>query len=268
MDWIGFFVIGFLAALAVGAVVAIYLGRRGFASAMRARQRRRDREHLMQLALLTGGLAHEIKNPLSTIKLNLELLAEDFEHSDDELHRRNFARLQGLQNEVQRLQDILADFLKYADGHEAQPAQVDLRKLVGEVIDFFRPQAEDSRVVLRPTMPEEPVFCRVDRPMIKQALLNLMLNATQAMAGGGELMLRLTPEGKDAVLEIIDTGPGIAPELREKIFDPYYSGRSGGLGLGLPTTRRMIQQNDGEIRVDGEPGKGTRFIITFRGVQK
>ena len=268
MEWIRFLVIGFFAGLAAAVLVVLYLRRGAFASARRARQRRRDREHLLELARLTGGLAHEIKNPLSTIKLNLELLAEDFERSDDELHRRNFARLQRLQNEVQRVHDILEDFLKYAGGHEVQPAEVDLRELVEEVIDFFRPRAEDSRVVLRPTMPEEPVLCRVDPAMIKQALLNLMLNATQAMAGGGELMLRLERNGSDAVLEVIDTGPGIAPELRERIFDPYYSGRSGGLGLGLPTTRRMIQQNDGEIRVDGEPGKGTRFIITFRAVQE
>ena len=130
-------------------------------------------------------------------------------------------------------------------------------------MDFFRPQAEAGRVVLRSFLPDTPVPCDVDVDLIKQAILNVMLNATQAMSEGGELMLRLSADRDRSVLEVIDTGPGIAPELRSRIFQAYYSTRPGGSGLGLPTTRRIVTQHDGEIAVDGEPGKGTRFVLSL-----
>jgi signal transduction histidine kinase len=103
----------------------------------------------------------------------------------------------------------------------------------------------------------------VDVRLIKQAVLNLMLNATQAMAEGGELLLRLGTDTGRAVLEVIDTGPGILPDVRKRIFDAYYSSRPGGSGLGLPTTRKILHQHGGDIQVDSQPGKGTRFIVTL-----
>lgn len=263
MDWIRYFIIGVLLAAPLSALLAVYFSRRALATARRARRRQQKDRPLLDLGRLTGGLAHEIKNPLSTVKLNLKLLAEDFEGSQDELHRRNYSRLCRLQDEVQRLNDILDDFLKYAGGQELQPAEVDLRKVVEELVDFFRPQAETHRVVIRPSLPAEPVVCRVDVAMIKQAVLNLMINASQAMSEGGELLLRLARDGGSAVLEVIDTGPGIPPEARERIFDPYYSSRPGGSGLGLPTTRRIVRQHGGDMRVDSEKGRGTRFVVTL-----
>jgi len=101
----------------------------------------------------------------------------------------------------------------------------------------------------------------VDPGMIKQALLNLMTNATQAMSDGGELLLKLSSESDRAVIEVIDTGPGIEPGRQEKIFQPYYTTTPGGTGLGLPTTRRIVLRHKGRIYLDSEPGKGTRFVI-------
>lgn len=234
--------------------------------AVRARElaaQARTQQHLVELAKLTGGLAHEIKNPLSTVKLNLKLLAEDFSESQDDLYRRNYNRLVRVQDEVQRMHDILADFLKYAGDQELQLKPADLRQVVEELMDFFRPQAESNHVVMRCSLPEAPVACRMDAGLIKQAILNLMINATQAMVDGGELLLRLSSSPGRAVLEVIDTGPGIDAEVRERMFEAYYSTRPGGSGFGLPTTRRIIHQHDGEITVDGEPGKGTRFVLSL-----
>ncbi len=260
MTW-AYFLLGLLAAVPVSVVAAYWLSRRSLLRAKRLVERARAREDLLELAKLTGGLAHEIKNPLSAVKLNLKLLAEDFRHSDDDLTRRNSIRLRRLQDQVQRLHDILDEFLRFAGSHELQLAEVDLRQLVEELMDFFRPQAESSHVVLRQLSAPEPVRCRIDAGLIKQAVLNLMINATQAMTDGGELLLRLGREGDKAVLEVIDTGPGIPPEVMGRIFDAYYSTRPGGTGLGLPTTRRIVRQHDGEIRVESELGKGTRFIV-------
>jgi two-component system sensor histidine kinase HydH len=265
MHWV-FLLVGIFLGAAAAALLMGYRTRRAIRIARQARRHQRDKDHLLDLAQLTGGLAHEIRNPLSTIKLNLKLLAEDFQGGDDELHRRNFNRLQRLEDEVQRLQDTLDDFLKFAGHQELHGARIDLRNVVEELIDFFRPQAEGGRVVLRGSIPHEPVLCDADAAMIKQAVLNLMINALQAMAGGGELLLRLGRQGDQAILEVIDTGPGIPADKRGRIFDPYYSSRPGGSGLGLPTTRRIVERHGGEIAVDGEPGKGTRFVVALPAV--
>ena len=226
-------------------------------------ERPQKTEDLLELVKSIGNLPHEINNPLSIIKLNLELLAEDFADIDDDRCRRNLNRLHTLLDHVQRLQDFLKEFRKYVGSGELQLSEVDLRRIVEELTDFYRPQAESSHVVLRSALPDMPVPCRIDAALIKQAVLNLIINAAQAMSDGGELLLRLSSDAGEAMLEVIDTGPGIKPELREKIFEPYYSTTPGGTGLGLPTARRIIRRHDGDISFDSEPGKGTRFVITL-----
>lgn len=262
VDWSSF-LIGALAGAIGVALAAFWVVRRARLWAKRLREQARSTEHLLQLAQLTGGLAHEIKNPLSTIKLNLKLLAENVEHGEDDRDRRGFLRLRRLQDEVQRLHDILEEFLRYAGNMELRRQDHDLRQLVDQLVDFFRPQAESSRVVLRAALPDRPIVCKVDEGLLKQAILNLMINATQAMSEGGELLLRLNGQRDRAWLEVIDTGPGVAPEARGRMFEAYYSTRPGGSGLGLPLTRRIIRLHEGEISVDGEPGKGTRFTVAL-----
>ncbi len=262
MQWL-FFSLGAASAAIVTAVTVLLLVRRRLRTARNLIRHVHDHEHLAELGRLTGGLAHEIKNPLSTIRLNLQLLAEDFQLADDDMGRRHYQRLNRLQDEVQRLHDILGEFLRFVSNQELHTDQLDLRQALEELIDFFRPQAEASRVVIRGLMPPQPVLVDVDVTLIKQAVLNLLINAVQAMPEGGELILRLTTSLSKAVLEVIDTGPGIPPDVLGQIFDAYYSTRSGGTGLGLPTTRRIIRQHHGQIAADSELGKGTRFRITL-----
>jgi signal transduction histidine kinase len=262
MQWLSF-CLGVVVAAPLAVLATVWRARRDLVRARRVAEKARTREHLVELARLTGGLAHEIKNPLSTIKLNLKLLAEEFQHSDDRLHRRNHARLCRLQDEIQRVSDILDDFLKYAGRAELHPVRADLRAVIEELIDFYRPQTESARVVLRASLPETSVPCRMDVGLIKQAILNLMINATQAMPDGGELLLKLVSRDGRAVLEVIDTGPGIEPGVLGRIFDAYFTTRSGGSGLGLPTTRRIVRLHDGDIQVNSELGKGTRFVISL-----
>ena len=218
-------------------------------------------EHFAELGQLAAGLAHEIKNPLSTININLKLLVEDLGRSGDETHGRLLRRLLSVQDETARLKGILDDFLQFAGKVELNPTVTDLRVLVGELTDFFMPQAESAGVVLRTALPETPVPSRVDGKLIKQAVLNLMLNGVQALGRGGELLIRLSAARNRAVIEVIDTGPGIPPENLSKVFEVYFSTKSGGSGLGLPTTRRIIREHGGDIRVESTVGKGTRFVI-------
>jgi signal transduction histidine kinase len=221
------------------------------------------RQRFSELTQLISGLAHEMKNPLSTIGLNLRLLGEDIARYGDDEHQRLARRVERVQGETERVRQILEDFLRFAGKVELEPIPADLVEVVSQLCDFFGPQAESNRVVLRSSLPDQAVIVRMDVKLIKQALLNLMINATQAMPSGGELLLRVSDCDGQVMIEVIDTGPGIPPDVLEKIFQPYWTDKEGGSGLGLPTARRIICEHGGSMRVDSEPGKGTRMFITL-----
>lgn len=247
---------GWASSLAVATIVAFYAARR----VVRLARRAKDAERLAELGTLTGGLAHEIKNPLSTVQLNLQLLQEDLS-PDNPAYTRLVNRLKTVQGETSRLREILDDFLRYAGRLEVDRRPVELNGLLEELVDFFSPQAHAQRVQIRLRKSPTPVTANVDPRLIKQALLNLMLNGVQAMPEGGELILSVSAAPGEAQIDVIDTGAGISPETAEKIFQAYYSTKKGGTGLGLPMAKRIIQEHGGTISVRGEPGKGSDFTL-------
>ena len=243
--------------------LAVLVTRRIWRSARRLSHRTRGQEHLAELGELAGGLAHEIKNPLSTINVNLQLVSEDLARLAGEEPQRWLRRLESVRKEADRLKGILDDFLAYAGKCELAPRTIDLRRLVGELADFFAPQAEAAKIVLRTALPDDPVTCRVDPGFLKQAVLNLMINAADAMGDGGELIIRLARSHGQALIEVTDTGTGIGGEELDKVFQVYYSTKKGGTGLGLPTTRRIVREHGGSLHVESELEKGTRFTISL-----
>jgi len=141
---------------------------------------------------------------------------------------------------------------------------------VEELVDFYRPQCELHRVVLRADLPAAPARARFDPALLKQALLNLLINATQAMSGPPaaagdaptrELLVRIGVLPDELVIHVIDTGPGIPADKHAEIFRPYVTGRKGGSGLGLAVTRRIVEEHGGRIDLYSEPGKGSDFVI-------
>lgn len=222
---------------------------------------RRLRAQNAEIAQLAGGLAHEIRNPLSTLSLNLDLLAEDFQEPETPRERRAGARIERLKHEARRLQDILENFLRFARVQDIRPAPTDLNAVVEELCDFYEPQASTRGVVVRTHFAADLPRARLDADAFKQAVLNLMLNAEQAMPDGGDLILTTKRDGDEVVLELVDTGRGIPEDVRGKIFDPFFSTRKGGTGLGLPTTRNIILAHGGSIEVQSVPGRGSRFSI-------
>lgn len=271
----------FLAGLAAGALSTIplwrWLVKRSLARARAAERRARAAERLAEVGAMTGGLAHEIKNPLSTIGLNAQLLQEAIDELpiDAEERGRLGRRLGSLRREVDRLRGILTDFLEYAGELRLDRRPTDLRALVEELADFFHPQAAQQGVRLRTDLGDGPApVADVDARQIKQAILNLMLNAVQAMADlppdgrAKELILRLRPgrepdQSRVFVIHVIDTGPGIPPQTMQNLFKPYFTTKSGGTGLGLPTSRRIVEAHGGRIDVHTEPGRGTDFSIVL-----
>lgn len=219
------------------------------------------------LGRLAGGLAHEIKNPLSTMAINLTLLEEEFQPAiggDGVLSpkdKRSLKRVRTLQREVARLEGILEDFLRYARGGEINRAPRDLISLVSEVLEFSEPELEAENVRLHALLPPALPMAMLDERAFRQAVINLIVNARQAMPGGGELIVELGRSGGKAELTITDSGVGMTEEQRARCFDLYYSTKRGGTGLGLATVKKIVDLHDGEIAVMSEEGRGTRFHI-------
>jgi signal transduction histidine kinase len=271
--------VAFALGLSVGIVGAALAGRLVFLrlleKARAAERRARSAERLAEIGSMTGGLAHEIKNPLSTISLNAQLLSEGLEElhgveTDD--RGRLVKRLGSLRREVERLKGILTDFLAYAGELRLDLKTVDLGASIEELADFFSPQAAQMGVKLRTQIAPLPKMT-VDAPHLKQALLNLMLNAAQAMSLQAsdkprELVITLkshleADKRRVAVIEVIDSGPGIDAAAQERLFSPYFTTKSGGTGLGLPTTRRIVEAHGGVISVESKPGEGACFRIVL-----
>ena len=210
---------------------------------------------------LAGGLAHEIKNPLSTIKVNLQLLAEDCTEPESPKEKRTARKLQVLQDEVERLAQILEDFLRFTRVESMELRPTDLNDVAAEVAEFVRPELHRLNIDLLEQYAHGLPACLADTKLLKQAILNIILNAQQAMPGGGELILRTSLADGDVAIEIIDTGPGISEKVRDKVFGPFFSTKKDGSGLGLVVTKRIIDQHGGTISFISEPGKGTDFLL-------
>lgn len=224
---------------------------------------RRLAEKYSEIAQLAGGLAHEIKNPLSTIRLNLELLAEDFAAAETPRDRRALAKIEMVQRECQRLQNLLDDFLRFARVRQLRREPADLNAEIERVLEFFRPLAADHGIeVVRYLDPDLPSVW-IDREALFGALVNLVLNAQQAMPNGGQLVVRTAPAGEQVVVRWIDTGVGMDEKTAGQIFQAFFSTKRGGSGLGLPTTRKIIEAHGGRIEVASAPGRGTQFTIVL-----
>jgi signal transduction histidine kinase len=215
----------------------------------------------VELAELAGGFVHDLKNHLSTLRLNLQLLAEDFQDPQSQRERRALDRIQRLQNECQRLVDISNEFLRFARVKDLELTAANLGEVVEELNDFFGPTARAGNIEIKSYIPADLPPVVLNRDLFKQALLNLLLNAQQAMPAGGEITIQARAESEGVSLSLIDTGGGMSPEVLANAFRPFYSTRGGGTGLGLPTTRKIIEAHGGRIDVQSEVGRGTKFTI-------
>jgi signal transduction histidine kinase len=211
------------------------------------------------LGRLAGGLVHEIKNPLSTLRINLTLLKEDLAAAHPE-ERGLLKRIDVLESEVRRLDAVLSDFLRYAGMRRLERQPCDLSALVAEMVEFLEPGFRRDGIELRAAMPS--LVAEVDAALLKRALLNLLLNAQQAIEGGGKVVVEGGCEEGFAILEVRDDGKGIPAEEIGKVFEVYYSRSKAGSGLGLPTARRIVEEHGGTLELRSREGEGT--IVTLR----
>jgi signal transduction histidine kinase len=224
---------------------------------------RRLQDQYTELAQLAGSLAHEIKNPLSVIRMNMDLLAEDFEDAESPRERRALAKIAMVNEQCGRLENLLNDFLRFARVSKTGLRPGNLNSQVERVLDLFAPQARDSEVeVIRYLDPDLPSVM-MDAQSLQAALLNLVKNALESMPGGGELMVRTYVTRTGAALDLIDTGCGMDQRTALKMFDAFYSTKQGGSGLGLPTARKIIEAHGARIDVQSAVGRGTKFTLEF-----
>ncbi|MCA9023702.1 MAG: two-component sensor histidine kinase [Planctomycetaceae bacterium] len=226
-------------------------------------ERARLLKQYSEIATLAGGLAHEIRNPLSTIRLNLNLLSEEVEQGESARDRRMLNKLLTLQRECKHLEDILDAFLQFARVGELRLHPADLNTVVKQFVSFAQAELSEHGIELSPHLDPDLPMVQLDETLMHQVLMNLVRNARQAMPDGGLLEIQTYERDGRVCLDIIDNGIGMDERTRSRMFKAFFSTRSGGSGLGLPTVRKIIEAHHGTIECESEPGQGTRFSISL-----
>ena len=219
---------------------------------------------LAAISRLTGGVAHEIKNPLNAITLHLEVLKAKL-GADVTLVG---SEIEIISREMSRLDRVVKTFLDFAKPIELRLEDLDLRDIATEVAALVKPQAERQNVRVLLDTGGSPAWMRGDRDLLKQAAINLVVNGVDAMKDGGSLRIQTASADGGCVLSVSDEGIGIPPEVREKIFNLYFSTKGKGSGIGLAVTYRVVQMHGGTIEISSEVGKGTTFHLKFPAIER
>ena len=213
---------------------------------------------LAAIGQLTRGVAHEVKNPINAIVVHLEILRQKMQQLDPDSRRH----MDVIGSEIQRLDRVVQLLVDFTRPVELRLAEVDLRRLVDDVVLLASPEAGLQGVRIVRQLPPGPIMVRIDSDLVKQAVLNVVLNGVQAMPQGGVLTLAATRGGEEAELAIHDEGAGIPPEIREKIFDLYFTTKKKGSGIGLAMTFRVMQLHHGAVDF-ASGAAGTTFRLRF-----
>ena len=206
---------------------------------------------------LTSGVGHEVKNPINAIVVHLELLRNKLggDHAPATRH------LDVIEAEIRRLDRVVQTLVDFSRPVELQLREQDLRQVVGDVMVLAKEELSTRNVTLVGSLPSNPLVANVDADLLKQAVINVVQNGAQAMPDGGRLYVTLQEEKKHAVLRIEDEGMGIPEEIRDKIFDLYFTTKSEGSGIGLAMTYRILQLHHGSVEVESRMNRGTEFVF-------
>jgi signal transduction histidine kinase len=214
-------------------------------------------DRLAAISKISSGVAHEVKNPLNAMLLHVEVARAKLARGDTDVGQQ----MEIIAREIVRLDRVVRTFLDFTRPVELKLVTVSMRELVHEIVELARPQTNAGGIQVTVLEEADGVDVRVDRDLFKQAVLNIVVNAMQAMPAGGELRFEATAGKNTVELRISDTGEGISEEIRNKIFRLYFTTKREGSGIGLAMTFRIIQLHDGTIDFTSEPEKGTTFRI-------
>ena len=238
-------------------------------------QRNRDLEEQLQRAersavvgRLASGIAHEIRNPLNFINLSIDYLRDKYRPAAEPGSTEYARILLTIKDEIGRLNRLVSDFLSYGRSAKLKRRDIDAQALIAEVRDLVATQASQQQVEIRIVneQPDEDDRARrilADPEYLKTCFSNIMINALQAMPEGGLLLIRLHRAAGQLLIDFTDNGPGMPPEMCAQVFEPYFSTKETGIGLGLALTRKIVAEHGGEIQIESQPGKGTTFRLTL-----
>jgi signal transduction histidine kinase len=212
---------------------------------------------LSAIGRLTAGVGHEVKNPINAIVVHLELMRTKL--SGDEAPAMRHLSI--IHSEIQRLDRVVQTLVDFSRPIELKFKEEDLRSIVSSVLMLASAELATHAVEVVSKLPERPVVAKVDADMLRQALLNIVLNGAQAMPSGGVLRIVLAEEARHAVLSVKDQGCGIPVDVLPRIFDLYFTTKKEGSGIGLAMTYRLVQLHSGFIDVESKEGAGTTFSI-------
>ena len=218
-------------------------------------------EKMTALGRLAASVAHEVRNPLGAIDIQLQLLEEDLDELSSALKERLVGRLNIAQTEMKRLDRLVYNFLRFSRTPKLHLRQVFLNDVVRRVFELVSPEAREREVVLRLELSDGLPAINGDEDQLGQAVLNIVVNAFQSMVTGGDLVARTQTESGQVCLMLTDTGCGIPEEEVDRIFEFYYTTKDEGTGLGLSIAQRIIYQHGGHIDVESRPEQGTTFRV-------
>ena len=216
-------------------------------------------ERLTAINRVTSGVAHEVKNPLNAMLMHVELARIKLSKGDHDLN----PQMDIIASEILRLDRVVKTFLDFTRPVEMKTSEVAVDALVSEVVELARPQAQAVGISISAALNAAGATMVADSDLLKQAALNIVVNAIEAMPQGGELRFESALSGDEAEIRISDSGCGIPADKREKIFQLYFTTKKKGSGIGLAMTFRIVQLHNGRIDFSSEPGKGTTFVLRF-----
>lgn len=236
---------------------------------LRGKRELEERLQRAERSALTGriaaGIAHEIRNPLSFINLTVDYIRDKYAPVAEAARRDYTQLIDSVKEEIVRLNGMVSDFLNFGRPARLKLRALDARELVAEVVTLVRAKAELQQVTINVRKASDEAHAdfhfQADAEQLKTCFSNIAINAVQAMTDGGSLTITLHPQPHNLRVEFTDTGPGIAPEALAQIFEPYFSTKETGIGLGLALTRKLIEDHGGQILVSSEVGAGTTFTI-------
>jgi len=216
-------------------------------------------ERLTAINRVTSGVAHEVKNPLNAMLMHVELARIKLGKGDFDVSQQ----MEIISSEILRLDRVVKTFLDFTRPVEMRSKEVPVDAFVSELVELARPQAQANGVTVSADLSAAGATMVVDSDLLKQATLNIVVNAIEAMPQGGELRFESSVGGDEAEIRISDSGAGIPDDKRDKIFQLYFTTKKKGSGIGLAMTFRIVQLHNGKIEFFSEPGKGTTFILRF-----
>lgn len=219
-------------------------------------------EKLAAIGTLTAGLSHEIRNPLNAAALQLSVLQRRLERLPEQLRGACLEPLGLVRDEIRRLDHILEDFLQFARPRELTAQPVQIVPLAERVLDLLQTDADRRSIQLERRLAAVPPVAG-DEGRLRQVIMNLALNAMEAIGGPGRVRIATESRGGEVLLSVEDSGPGIPPEIRERIFEPFFTTKASGSGLGLSIVSAIVTQHAGSIAIGDAPGGGARFVVTL-----